>query len=102
MRISIRSIRYSVRFDRCCVRGPWWTALQNGHFRGRNDSETAASESETAASDSETAASNSETVTVVSNSEMEVSDSEMAFSDSETAVSDSKWVPKRMGTKTIV
>ena len=25
LRISIRSIRYSVRFYRYCVRGPWWT-----------------------------------------------------------------------------
>ena len=23
----IRSVRYSVRFDRYCVRGSWWTAL---------------------------------------------------------------------------
>ena len=28
LRISIRSIRYSVRFDRCCNRGPWWTTLK--------------------------------------------------------------------------
>ena len=26
---SVRSVRYSVRFDRYCVRGSWWTALVN-------------------------------------------------------------------------
>ena len=26
-RRSIRSVRYSFRFDRYCVRGSWWTAL---------------------------------------------------------------------------
>ena len=24
---SVRSVRYSIRFDRYCVRGSWWTAL---------------------------------------------------------------------------
>ena len=33
LRISIRSIRYSVRFDRYCVRAPLWTALTRFHDR---------------------------------------------------------------------
>ena len=27
LNFSVRSVRYSVRFDRYCVRGSWWTTL---------------------------------------------------------------------------
>ena len=30
---SVRSVRYSVRFDRYCVRGPWWIALLTALFQ---------------------------------------------------------------------
>ena len=30
---SVRSVRYSIRFDRYCVRGSWWTALRMGFFK---------------------------------------------------------------------